>query len=310
MKSKHMTAVTRFGLLVAAIALLQGCAGSPAKNANDALADSLGNDNLDVLFATEFPVASKQEAMAKSNAAFREGDLDKALFYSVRALRFDPSDVDVLVRIGHLHMRQGNGKLAALAFGLALQQQPEHALSLQGLGLLYYEAGKREKAREYLERAVAGDANLWQSWNVLGVLADDRREYTQAGKYYDAALKVRPDAVIVRINRGWSRYLAGDLDEAARELFAIATSSDHPTAWRNLGMVYARKGWYEEATNVFRKVEDDASAYNRTGEIALDNSDLDIAYDYFSEALRQSPVYFAAAEQNMARLNRARNSAR
>lgn len=304
-----MTAATRIGLVIVC-GLLQACAGAPAKNTNNALADSVGNDNLDLLFATEFPVASKQEAVAKSNAAYREGDLDKALFFSVKALRFDVTDVDVLMRIANLHMLQNNSQLAARALHLVLQQEPAHAGALQGLGLLYFEAGNADKAQENLERAVTGDTSLWQSWNILGVLADERREYAKAANYYENALEAQPNAVSVRINRGWSLYLAGNLEAAARELFDVATSSDHPTAWRNLGMVYARLGWYQESIDVFRKVEDDARAYNRAGEIALKNRDFDIADDYFAEALRQSPVYFAEAEQNLARLQQARSGGR
>ncbi|MEX2124725.1 MAG: tetratricopeptide repeat protein [Woeseia sp.] len=294
------------GALIVCIGFLYGCAGSQTKNADGSLADTVGKENLDLLFATEFPVASKQEAITKSNLAYREGDLDKALFYSVKALKFDVTDVELLVRIGHLHVLQGNGRMAARTFNLALAQEPSHPESLQGLGLLYFEADRPDKARQNLELAIAGDARLWRSYNVLGVLADGRREHGLAADYYEKALEIRPDSVSVRINRGYSKYLAGDLDTAARYLFDVASQSDHPKAWRNLGMVYAKLGWYEEAVEIFRKVEDDANAYNSTGVIALANRDLSLAQDFFMEAVRQSPVYFAEAEQNLDRVRNAR----
>jgi tetratricopeptide (TPR) repeat protein len=208
----------------------------------------------------------------------------------------------VLVRIAHLHVMQGNSRMAARTFNLALAQDPAHPESLQGLGLLYFEADRPDKARHNLELAVAGDESLWRSHNVLGVLADGRKEHALAADYYGKALEIRPDSVSVQINRGYSSYLAGDLETAARQLYEVATQSDHPKAWRNLGMVYAKLGWYDEALEVFRKVEGEASAYNRTGEIALANKDLSLAHDYFSEAVRQSPVYFAEAERNLERV--------
>jgi Flp pilus assembly protein TadD len=293
---------TRFGALIICIGLLSGCAGSQTRDADGALADTVGSENLDLLFATEFPVASKQEAITKSNLAYRDGDLDKALFYSVKALKYDVTDTELLVRIGHLHVLQGNSRMAARTFNLALAQDPAHPESLQGLGLLYFEADRPDKARHNLELAVAGDESLWRSHNVLGVLADGRKEHALATDYYGKALAIRPDSVSVQINRGYSSYLAGDLETAARQLYEVATQSDHPKAWRNLGMVYAKLGWYDEALEVFRKVEGEASAYNRTGEIALANKDLSLAHDYFSEAVRQSPVYFAEAERNLARV--------
>ena len=290
------------GCLVVCLALLTGCAGSQAKTSDRGIADSLGHENLDLLFATEFPVASKQEALAKSNLAYRDGDLDKALFYSVRALKFDVTDVEILVRIGNLHVMQGNSRMAARSFNLALAREPSNSQSLQGLGLLYFEANQPEKARHNLELAVAGDQTLWRAYNVLGVLADNRRDYEQASDYYNRALEIRPDAVSVQINRGYSKYLAGDLSTAARYLYDAAHHSNHPKAWLNLGMVYAELGWYDEALDIFRKVDDEATAYNRAGEIALSNKELALADGYFSEAVRQSPVYFAEAERNLARV--------
>jgi Flp pilus assembly protein TadD len=291
--------------LILCFGLLSGCAGSQTRNADGALADSVGKENLDLLFATEFPVASKDEAITKSNLAYRDRDIDKALFYSVKALKYDPTDVELLVRIAHLHVLQGNSRMAARTFNLALAQDPSHPESLEGLGLLYFEADNADKARHHLELAVAGDQQLWRSYNVLGVLADGRGEHRLAGDYYSKALAIRPDSVSVQINRGYSKYLAGELKTAARYLYEVAHRSDHPKAWRNLGMVYAKLGWYDEALAVFRKVEGEANAYNRTGEIALANREMALAHDYFSEAVRQSPVYFAEAERNLARVRSA-----
>lgn len=293
------------GALTVCLGFTLGCAGSQTKNLDGALAETVSKENLDLLFATEFPVASKQEAITKSNLAYRDGDLDKALFYSVKALKFDVTDVELLVRVAHLHVLQGNSGMAARAFNLALAQDPSHPESLQGLGLLYFEADRPDLARHNLERAIAADARLWRSYNVLGVLADGRGEHRLAADYYEKALEIRPDSVSVLINRGYSKYLAGDLKTAARYLYDVASQSDHPRAWRNLGMIYAELGWYEEALEVFRKVEDDATAYNRTGVIALANSDLSLAQDLFMEAVRQSPVYFAEAEQNLDRVRNA-----
>jgi tetratricopeptide (TPR) repeat protein len=291
-----------FGSIIICLGFLCGCAGSQARNAGEGLADSVATENLDLLFATEFPVASKQEAIAKSNLAYRDGDFDKALFYSVRALKFDVTDVEILVRIANLHVLQGNSRMAGRTFNLALAQDPSHPEALQGLGLLYFESDQPDKARHNLELAVARDKSLWRSYNILGVLADGRGEHAQAANYYDKALGIRPDSVSVQINRGFSKYLAGDLKTAARYLYDAARHSDHPKAWRNLGMVYAKLGWYEEALDIFRRVDAEADAYNRTGEIALANKELTLAHEYFSEAVRQSPVYFAEAERNLARV--------
>lgn len=284
--------------------MLQGCAASSPTHHNDAAISELGGENLDLLFATEFPVASKDEALLKARQAYRDGDVQKTQLYLVRALQFDAGDADVLAQIGVLHVRQNNGLLAARAFQLALQQDPQHPASLEGLGLLYFQSGNHQQAQALLEKAVASAPGLWRSYNALGVLADRHEDFSQAQKYYDAALEIQPLADDVLINRGYSKYLKKDYRAAALDLYDVAKRSNNEKAWRNLGLVYATQGWYEDALETFLRIEDEPDAYNATGAIAMDNGDIEEAYNYLSEAVRLAPTYFAQAEENLAELRK------
>lgn len=294
----------RSWLIAIGLICLQGCATSSPVEANDAALRDLSAENLDLLFATEFPVASKDEALAKAKLAYREGDVDKAQLYLVRALKFDLGDVDLLVQIGNLHIQQGNSLLAARAFQLALQQDPQHPASLEGMGLLYFKAGNDEKAREHLEPAIATAPNLWRSYNALGVIADRQENFERAQSYYDAALQIQPLADVVLINRGYSKYLNKDYQGAAVDFYDVTQRSTNKKAWRNLALVYGTQGWYQDALETFLKVDDERDAYNATGAVAMENGDIEEAYRYLSEAVRLSPTYFAQAEKNLAQLRK------
>jgi len=89
-KSIAMSAVTfcLFGLL-------SGCATTSTIDTSESAGADLNDKSLDVLFATEFPVASKAEALAKATQALQQGDVDKALFFYVRALQFQPENVEL-----------------------------------------------------------------------------------------------------------------------------------------------------------------------------------------------------------------------
>lgn len=288
---------------------IQGCTStSPVQESNAAVSE-LGGDNLDLLFATEFPVATKEEALLKATQAYRDGNFDKAQFYLVRALKFDISDADVLAQIGNLHVRKGDSLLAARAYRFAIQQQPQHAASLEGMGLLLFRAGEDGKAKSYLEQAVANTTNLWRCYNALGVIADRENDFDLAQHYYDIALEIQPLADAVLINRGYSKFLDKDYHSAAVDFYAVAERSDSDRAWRNLALVYATQGWYEDALETFLKTDKDFDAYNATGAIAMENGDIEDAFHYLNEAVRLSPTYFAQAEKNLARL-RKRDSGR
>lgn len=291
-------------LIAIGLIFLQGCATTSPVQASDDAVGELSAENLDLIFATEFPVASKDEALMKAKQAYREGEFDKAQLYLVRALKFDISDADLLAQIGNLHVQQGNSQLAARAFQLALEQQPQHPASLEGMGLLYFKAGNDEKAAEHLELAVSSAPNFWRSYNALGVIADRNKNFELAQSYYDAALEIQPLADVVLINRGYSKYLNEDYEGAARDFYDVTQRNNNQKAWRNLALVYATQGWYEDALETFLKVDDERDAYNATGAVAMENGDVDEAYHYLSEAVRLSPTYFAQAERNLAELRK------
>ena len=140
-------------------------------------------------------------------ALYRAGELDKAQFFLVSALKFDKGDADVLVQIGNLHVRKDDYLLAARAFQYALQQSPRHAAALEGMGLLYFKVGNDAEARKHLESALESGARLWRSHNALGVIADRQENFDRAQSHYDTALEIQPLADAVLINRGYSKYL-------------------------------------------------------------------------------------------------------
>ncbi len=292
----------RFWLVAVILTCVQGCTSTAPADAGGAAARELSSENLDLLFATEFPVASKDEAVIKATRAYRAGEFDKAQFYLVQALKFDLTDADILAQIGNLHVRQGNASLAARSFQFALQQSPDHAASLEGMGLLYFKSGNDEQARSHLERAVASVPTLWRSYNALGVISDRQENFELAQTYYDVALEIQPSSDSILINRGYSKYLNKNYHEAALDFYAVAKRSNSAKAWWNLGLVYGKQGWYEDALECFLEAADEREAYNETGAIAMSNGDTEEALHYLTEAIRLSPTYFAEAEKNLAAL--------
>jgi hypothetical protein len=126
-------------LVVIGAICLQGCATTSPVEASDAALSELSAENLDLLFATEFPVASKEEAMIKAKLAYGEGEFDKAQLYLVRALKFDIGDTDLLAQIGNLHVQQNNGKLAARAFSSRIGTAVPAPSLPGGIGLIVFQ---------------------------------------------------------------------------------------------------------------------------------------------------------------------------
>ncbi|MDH3265653.1 MAG: tetratricopeptide repeat protein [Gammaproteobacteria bacterium] len=275
-----------------------GCASTP-ETGNDAIAAKVSDNSMDILFATEFPVASEDDALTRADQATQEGEIDKALFYLVRALQFRPDNVPLLLRIGEIQLLKQNSNFAKRAFLLAQHYDPDNSAALEGVGLIYVSEGRDEQAIHNLTRAVAIDASLWRSHNVLGVYADKAGDYAAAQRHYERALAVNPGAAHVLNNFGYSRYLAGDVDGAIRYLLEAANDRGFFKAWANLGKIYAEEGRYREAIRTYRLVMSEAAALNNAGFAAIENGDLTEAERYISEAIRLSPTYFPSAQDNL-----------
>lgn len=296
----------RIAGLVLALSAAAGCAGTATRGddagrvrADRAAAQKLYDGQPAVVHATEFPVESAADGIARGDEAWRKGQLDLAIYLYVQSLAYDSSSAAPFLRIGAIHEKRGNRTLAATAFEQALARDPDNAGANERLGLLYLQDGRLDAARPLFERAIALDAKRWQSHNGLGIAADGRKDFAAAIAHYDAALAVEPMATMVINNRGYSRYLAGDFAGAETEYRLAISLGARTGAWTNLGMAQARQGKYDEALESFQKEHDEAHARNLLGEVAMEGGDLDTAQNEFALALSASPRFFQAAQDNL-----------
>jgi Flp pilus assembly protein TadD len=279
-------------LVLSMLGALAGCAGAP-EQAGAATA-----------------TAAVDDMRTRAAEARAKGDLELALRLYVEAAEQNPADAEALFEIGALYEQKGDHALAARAYARAVQVDPGHARALEGLGLRYFADRQLDEADPLLQRATAWEPSLWRAHNALGLIADTRRQHEAAARHFAAALAARPGSAIVLNNRGYSRYLAGDLDAAERD-FRSALSADpgYDKAWQNLGLVYARRGEYRTALTTLARVVAEYVAANDVGYIAMLSGDYPTAERLFAEAIRLSPRYYQAANENAAELRRRRSTA-
>jgi Flp pilus assembly protein TadD len=281
--------------LLSVLVAVVGCAAAPDKPEAAAAAQAVQTD----------PVAD--EARARAAEALAKGESDVALRLYVEMADRDPTDADSLYAIGVIYDQRADHALAARAYARAVQVDPRHSRALEALGLRYFADRQHDPARDLLTRAVAADATLWRSHNALGLIADALGEHQTAVAHFTTALGVQPASATILNNRGYSRYLAGDLDVAERDFRAALTMDpDYERAWRNLGLVFARRGDYTAALTTLARVASQHVAANDVGYIAMLSGDYATAERLFAEAIRLSPRYYETAAENVADLRRRR----
>jgi len=256
-----------------------------------------------------FPVKSAADAISKGDAALRGGDTDLALLYYIRALEVDESSEKAAYKIGRIHTSRKNYRLAQTAFRRILNSNREHAGALEGMGLVHLGIRNYDDAEELFAEAIRADHSRWEAHNGLGVIADLRNEHATAQSHYEVALSYNPESSRILNNLGYSKYLSGDWD-AALKFLRLAANLDpaYERAWMNIGLIHARREQYRQALDDFQHVMDEAHAYNNVGYVALMDRRYEKAEYFLHEAIRLSPKYFPAANENLERVKALRNN--
>jgi Flp pilus assembly protein TadD len=300
----------RVAPLFAALSLLTGCATTQTTLVDGRVVDSsdLYSGEPVAMHATEMPVGTAEEARSRARAALAERDIDLALYLLVQAVALDPEDTQSLFAVGAIQEERGNLDPAARAYARIIELQPDNALAHQGLGIVLFEAREFAAAEAPLRTSIGLDPTLWRASNTLGILADRGERYAEAIGYYTAALAAQPMLASVRNNRGYSKYLAGDLAAAKVDfLAALEIDTEYDRAWRNLGLVLAREQNYARALDAMTHAIDKHVALNDIGYIAMLDGNLDLASRYFEQAIHESPRHYQTAQDNLTELNRRRN---
>lgn len=303
--NRHLRSGAGYTVLLVAALTMAGCSGMQTVHKHDY--SKLYESGSDVRFATELPVASAAEAETLGDKAERDGNLDLALFQYVRALDMDDSGPGVFYKVGKIHVRKHDPVLAELAFQLALQADPNHVGSLEELGLILLHKRKYDAAKKLLQKAAEKDYKRWRAFNGLGIIADLQGLPDIAELKYRSALRAQPNSAQLYNNFGYSRYLAGDLAGAMEKLRrAVQIDASYKLAWHNLGLIYAKRGHYEQAIDAFEHTMDRASAYNDVGYLCMNQGRYGLAETFLNKAIDLRPRYFAIAHQNLERLRRLR----
>jgi Flp pilus assembly protein TadD len=278
-----------------------GCASQPPTHPQTIAEEDFRDADLDVIFATEFPVTSKADALQRAQTSLAEGEIDRGLFFYVKALNFEPDDTHLLYRIGRIHDHSGNAEMATRAYTLALGANPDFVPALESRGLLLLANKEDDRARQDLVRAVVLDASAWRAHNGLGLIEDRNGNHAMAIGHYTAALDIKPGVAEILNNRGYSRMLAGRYGVAEADLRQSAAHG-YQKAWINLGVLMARNRQYGEAVDAFNEVLAEPESLNKAAEIAIENRDHEVAQRLLEKAIEESPMYFPEAEQNLAQL--------
>jgi len=231
------------------------------------------------------------------------------------------------------HHQAGRLAEAETIYRQILAVQPDHADSLQMLGVIAHQAGRHDLALEWLHRAIARDPNNAtahsnlgaayqaldrldeaiaserralqlnpaspESHHILGIALARKRQFEEAITCFRRTIQLKPDYPTAHFNLGLALAESGRLDDAiAAYRQALALHADFAAAHINLGVVLAEKGHLEDAIASYRRAleinPDHAKAHNNLGNALKDQGRFGDAIAVYRRAIELNPNFLEA----------------
>jgi len=155
-------------------------------------------------------------------------------------------------------------------------------------------------------QALEHDERNGVAWYLLAISRERAGDYANSVKAYEAALQLLPDHAEVSNDLGRLAYRMGMMAQAEK-LFAhfVAFAPERPDGVNNLASVMRDQGRRDEAVEVLKNAlmrqPDAPMLWNTLGTIMIEDSDLETAQTFFTEATRLDPK-FGKARYNLSQV--------
>lgn len=237
--------------------------------------------------------------LAQADIAARDGKIEYSFHLLLNSEKLDPSDDRALVRAGNLHRTLGNRDMAIKAWQMALNRNQANGDVHESLGFLLLETGRYDEAVQAFEQAVLLATEKRRAMIGLGLACEKRQDYERALKIYETALRADPSAVELLTYRARALMNLGRVTESKSVIASIINEPIQAT-WIVRGDLFALDGDYAAALGAYLEGLSEQWAYQRLGEHALRQEELEQALRFFRQAAAASPRFFPDAENGVA----------
>ncbi len=176
----------------------------------------------------------------------------------------------------------GDIKNAEMLYLAAINSGFNHEIAYSNLGVIYKNTGRREKAVEVYEHAIAINPSFASAYTNLGNLYKDLGNLNQALAFTLKSLELKPENPDSLYNLGCIYKDLGNLDQALTSTIkSLELKPDNHVAHMNLGGIYKDLGYLDKAlASTLQSLElkpDNFAAHRNLGSIYQDLGNLDQA---------------------------------
>ncbi|HTV22225.1 MAG TPA: tetratricopeptide repeat protein, partial [Polyangiaceae bacterium] len=199
---------------------------------------------------------SPEIATAEGDWLSRHQDQERALAAYRRALNVNPSYFPAVTALTGFYMRHERSVLARSVIDAALTHDPKNSNVLLLAARTSGDARRYDDARQYAQRAAGVNPDQPSVLAELGCIeAEGFRDMPRAKDLVARAYAGAPSSTDVLDALGWVSHLAGESDQALKELTRAAEQApDNPRVLYHLGAALLGAGQPTEAHDKFERV--------------------------------------------------------
>ena len=177
--------------------------------------------------------------------------LRRAIAAARLALSLEPNLAVAQVAAGWAETYDGTPDAAIGHLDKALMLDPGNLLALEGRIRIHQDAGEKDQARLWLERAIERHPDRRLFRDELGILLYQLADYSGAEQAFRKSLDIEPDNIFGYRNLGASLYAQDKPVEAIKAFQDGLTIRPHPSLYNNLATALFFERRYDEAADAY-----------------------------------------------------------
>lgn len=166
------------------------------------------------------------------------------------------------------------------------------------LAMLSEKHSDTDRAEELYQNMLIRDPKNLESRRRLAIIASRKENFEEAVKLFKECVELEPNNAELLNDFGYACYMGEDLKGAEQHLkSAVQLQPNFPSAWTNLGLVFAQQSCFQECREAFaRAAKSPADVHCNMAYVYAQSMLLEQAKSEFSKAISIDPNCAAAAE--------------
>ncbi len=195
-----------------------------------------------------------QAQVGAGRVYFRRGELEQAVEKFLAAINIDPYFTEAYQGLGRVLAQQEKYEEAIQQWRQAQRIDPQLISVRLLINQTYQKQGKLAEALSELKSAINIDPTRWRTYQALGRIYLQLREYSAAKEAFGTVLELKPDlAPVAKFGLAKALIEEDQLEEATEILRQMPQSKPiEPRKHQLWGDLYRRQGLLKEATDEYR----------------------------------------------------------